>query len=74
MIWEGITLQNLDGPHIVNDCHKNCMPLKNIPRLPKEETFALAAEDLARQNPGTTAFWRFTDFRNHYPERILFER
>ena len=62
-------MQILNGLHIVNYCHKNCVPLKNIMRLPKEEAFALAAE-MARQNPGTTAFGRFADFHNYYPERL----
>lgn len=62
-------MESLDGLHIVNYCHKNCVPLKNIMRLPKEEAFSLAAE-MARQNPDTTAFWRFADFHNYYPERL----
>lgn len=63
----------LSGLHIVNYCHKNCVPLKNIMRLPKEEAYALAAE-LARQNPDTTAFWRFADFHHYYPERLAIDQ
>ena len=58
-----------DDLYIVNYCHPNCVPLKNIMRLPKEETFALAYE-MAQQNKDTTAFYRFTDFENYYPERL----
>ena len=28
---------NVDELYIVNYCHPNCVPLKNIVRLPKEE-------------------------------------
>ena len=55
--------------YIVNYCHKNCEPLKNIMRLPKEEAFALANK-LAEQNKETTAFYRFADFDNYYWERL----
>ena len=34
----------IDQLTIVNYCHNNCEPLKNIMRLPKEEAFALAAK------------------------------
>lgn len=60
---------NIDELYIVNYCHPNCMPLKNIIRLPKEEAFLLANE-MAAKNPETTAFWRFADFGNYYPLRI----
>ena len=64
--------------YIVNYCHNNCEPLKNIMRLPKEEAFALATK-LAEENKGRTAFWRFADFAVYYPERLatdnlLYER
>ena len=55
--------------HIVNYCHSNCTPLLNIMRLPKDEAFALARE-MAEQNKDTTAFYRFADFENYYPERL----
>ena len=67
-----------DQLFIVNYCHNNCEPLKNIMRLPKEEAFTLAAK-LAEENKGKTAFWRFADFAVYYPERLatdnlLYER
>ena len=54
---------------IVNYCHRNCTPLLNIMRLPKNEAFALARE-MAEKNKDTTAFGRFADFENYYPERL----
>ncbi len=54
---------------IVNFCHKNCTPLKNIVRLPEAEAFALARE-FAENNPNTTAFYRFADFKNYYALRM----
>lgn len=54
--------------YIINYCHNNCEPLKNIMRLPKEEAFTLAGK-LAEENKGRTAFWRFADFAVYYPER-----
>lgn len=58
---------------IVNYCHNNCEPLKNIMRLPKDEAFALATK-LAEENKGQTAFWRFADFAVYYPERLETDR
>lgn len=58
---------------IVNYCHNNCEPLKNIMRLPKEEAFALAGK-LAEENKGRTAFWRFADFAVYYPERLATDK
>lgn len=55
--------------YIVNYCHPNCVPLKNIVKLPKDEAFALAGE-MAAQNAGSTAFWRFADFENYYTLRM----
>lgn len=63
----------IDQLNIVNYCHNNCEPLKNIMRLPKEEAFALAAK-LAEENKGRTAFWRFADFAVYYPERLATDR
>lgn len=60
---------NIGELYIVNYCHPNCQPLQNIMRLPRDEAFALAGE-LARQNQETTAFYRFADFDNYYPERL----
>lgn len=60
---------NTDDLYIVNYCHPSCVPLKNIMRLPKEEAFALAYE-MAQQNKDITAFYRFADFENYYPERL----
>ena len=59
----------VDDLHIVNYCHSSCTPLLNIMRLPKDEAFALAYE-MAAQNKETTAFYRFADFENYYPERL----
>lgn len=58
-----------DNLFLVHYCHPNCKPFKNIMRLPKEEAFLLA-EKLAKENPGTTAFYRFADFANYYPRRM----
>lgn len=58
---------------IINYCHSNCEPFKNIMRLPKEEAFALAAK-LAEENKGKTAFWRFADFAVYYPERMATDK
>ncbi len=33
---------NIDDLYIVHYCYPNCMPLKDIMRLPKDEAFALA--------------------------------
>lgn len=60
---------NIDELYIVNYCHQNCIPLKNIVRLPVNEAFSLAHE-LAVRNPDTTAFYRFADFRNYYSLRM----
>ena len=60
---------NFDELYIVNYCHQNCIPLKNIVRLPEREAFSLA-HDLAVKNPNTTAFFRFADFKNYYSLRI----
>ena len=59
--------------YIINYCHNNCEPLKNIMRLPKNEAFALA-EKLAEENKGRTAFWRFADFAVYYPERLVTDK
>ncbi len=63
----------IDELYIVNYCHPNCLPLKNIVRLPKQEAFLLANE-MAVQNHGDTAFWRFADFENYYPSRIKLDQ
>jgi hypothetical protein len=60
---------NIDELYIVNYCHQNCIPLKNIIRLPEEEAFLLA-QVLAVSNPNTTAFYRFADFKNYYSLRM----
>lgn len=62
-----------DALDIVHYCHRSCMPLRNIMRLPKEEAFALAYK-MAAQNKETTAFYRFADFENYYPERLKTDR
>ena len=60
---------SVDGLYIVNYCHSNCKPLKNIMRLTKEKAFAVAHE-MAAENAKTTAFYRFADFENYYPRRM----
>ena len=62
-------ITNIDDLCIVNYCHKSCVPLKNIMRLPKEQAFALAYK-MAENNKNTTAFYRFADFENYYYERL----
>lgn len=64
---------NIDDLYIVNYCHPNCTPLKNIMRLPKEEAFALARE-MSASNNDTTAFYRFADFENYYPLRLAADK
>lgn len=59
--------------YLVNYCHKNCEPLQNIMRLPKDQAFSLAAR-FAEANPNTTAFGRFADFQCYYPERLEIDR
>ena len=71
-------ITSIDDLYIINYCHKSCVPLKNIMRLPKEQAFALAYE-MAEKNKNTTAFYRFADFENYYYERLetdklLYER
>lgn len=58
-----------DNLFLVHYCHPNCKPFQNIMRLPKEKAFLLA-EKLAKENPDTTAFYRFADFANYYPLRL----
>ncbi|MDE6293386.1 MAG: hypothetical protein K2L88_02045, partial [Clostridiales bacterium] len=60
---------NVSDLYIVNYCHKSCEPLLNIMRLPKEQAFDLARK-MAIDNKDTTAFYRFADFENYYPERL----
>lgn len=57
-----IDLYNLT---LVNYCHPDCEPLKNIMRQSKEDAFRMAKE-LADAHPDTTAFYRFSDFENYY--------
>ena len=59
----------IDSLFLVHYCHPNCKPFQNIMRLPKEKAFLLA-EKLAKENPDTTAFYRFADFENYYPLRL----
>lgn len=63
---------------LVNYCHPDCEPLKNIMRLPKEEAFAMA-KAFADAHPQTMAFYRFGDFVNYYhlretQDRYLYEQ
>lgn len=64
---------NLNDLRIINYCHPNCVPLQNILWLPKDEAFSLAHQ-LAQNNAGATAFWRFVDFENYYPRRMETDR
>lgn len=60
---------NIENLTLVNYCHPDCVPLKNIMRLEKEAAFALAKE-MAAAHPQTTAFYRFADFENYYDLRV----
>ena len=59
-----------DELYIVHYCHPSCEPLLNICRMSKEEAF-LQASKMASDNPDTTAFYRFADFENYYPRRMM---
>lgn len=54
---------------IVNYCHPDCTPMRNILRLPKNDAFSLA-QKMADRNKASTAFYRFADFVNYYPLRV----
>ena len=58
--------------HIVNYCHRNCVPFRSITRMPRPYAFDMAVK-LAERNPSTTSFYRFADFVNYYPRRIRAE-
>lgn len=58
---------------LINYCHPDCVPLKNIMRLTKEEAFKMAKE-LSDAHPETTAFYRFADFENYYKLRVAQDR
>jgi len=53
---------------LVNYCHPDCIPLKNIMRMPKAQAFQMAKQ-FAETHPETTAFYRFADFENYYSLR-----
>lgn len=53
---------------LVNYCHPDCIPLRNIMRQSKESAFKMA-KDFADAHPETTAFYRFADFENYYKLR-----
>lgn len=61
-------MKTFDELILVNYSHKDCIPLLNIMRLPKNEAFALAAK-FAEEHFETTAFYRFADFENYYSLR-----
>jgi hypothetical protein len=42
-------------------------------RLEKEEAFLFASQ-IAKENSGKTAFWRFADFENYYPRRVELDK
>ena len=60
---------NFENLILVNYCHPDCVPLKNIMRLPKEEAFEMAKK-MAMSHPETSAFYRFADFENYYDLRL----
>ena len=60
---------NIENLLLVNYCHPDCVPLKNIMRLAKEEAFEMAKK-MAAAHPETTAFYRFADFENYYDLRL----
>ena len=62
-----------DELQIVNYCHPDCTPLRNILRLPQVEAFDLAQE-MAARNRNVTAFYRFADFSSYYPLRIKVDK
>jgi hypothetical protein len=41
-------------------------------RLEKADAFSFASK-IAQENSGKTAFWRFADFENYYPRRIILD-
>lgn len=53
---------------IVHYSHPDCMPLKNILRLSRDEAFAKAME-LSDRHQNSAAFHRFADFERYYPLR-----
>lgn len=61
-------MKTFDELILVNYCYPDCIPLRNIMRLPSQEAFALAAA-FAESHPETTAFYRFADFENYYSLR-----
>lgn len=67
-MWEE-AMRTFEQIVLVNYCHPDCVPMKNIMRLPKAEAFALARR-MAEAHPGTTAFYRFADFENYYALRL----
>ncbi len=66
-------MKQFDELVLVNYCHPDCEPLKNIMRLPRDEAFALARK-MAETHPETTAFYRFADFDNYYALREAQDR
>ncbi len=61
--------EEIAGLYLVHYCHRSCIPLKNIMRLPRQQAFALARQ-MAQENKETTAFYCFADFENYYPRRL----
>ena len=61
---------NIEDLYIVHYCHSSCKPFMNICRLPEQEAFSQAYK-MAADNPNTTAFYRFGDFENYYPRRMM---
>ena len=67
--WKGREVMKIENLILVNYCHPDCVPLKNIMRLAKEDAFAMAKK-MAAAHPETTAFYRFADFENYYELRL----
>jgi hypothetical protein len=57
--------------NIIYYCHSKCIPLRSITELPENEAFQAAYQ--LGQNDGTS-FYRFKDFINYYPKRIITEK
>lgn len=64
---------DIRGLELVNYCHPDCEPLKNIMRQSREDAFRMARQ-FADAHPETTAFYRFADFENYYRLREAQDR
>ena len=66
---------NINEVYIKHYCHPNCVPYKNICRLPKEEASQLAYK-MAADNPDETCLARFSDshFERYYNRRLELDK